>query len=82
MRLAENGMYQIMKHNIYLTDTFYFLNSSSSSLLLRVAPAVFGGSQAGGQIGGRAATLHHSHSKVGSEPHLLPTPQLMATPDH
>ena len=28
-----------------------------------------------------AAGLHHCHSKAGSEPHLQPTPQLMATPD-
>ena len=28
----------------------------------------------------QAAGLHHSHSKMGSEPRLQPTPQLMATP--
>ena len=28
-----------------------------------------------------AASLHHSHSNAGSEPHLQPTPQLMAVPD-
>ena len=28
-----------------------------------------------------AASLHHSHSNSGSESHLQPTPQLMATPD-
>ena len=47
------------------------------------APAVYGGSQARGQIGAIATGLRHthSHSNVGSEPHLQPTPQLMATPD-
>ena len=32
-------------------------------------------SQARGQIGAAAASLHHSHSNTGSEPHLQPTPQ-------
>ena len=40
-----------------------------------------GGSQAKDQIGAVATGLHHSHSNVGSEPHLQPTPQLTATPD-
>ena len=45
------------------------------------APAAYGGSQARGRIGAVAASLHHSHSHVGSEPHLRPTPQLTETPD-
>ena len=49
--------------------------------LLRAAPAAHGGSQARGPIGAVAAGLHHSHSNAESEPHLQPTPQLMATPD-
>ena len=32
-------------------------------------------------IGAAAARLCQSHSNAGSEPHLQPTPQLMATPD-
>ena len=43
-------------------------------------PVAYGNSQARGQIGAAAANLHHSHSKVGSEPHLRPTLQLVATP--
>ena len=34
-----------------------------------------------GQIGAVAASLCHSHSNVGSEPQLQPTPQLTVTPD-
>ena len=49
--------------------------------LLRAAPAAYGSFQARGQIGTVAASLHYSHSKAGSEPHLQPTPQLMAMPD-
>ena len=37
-------------------------------------------SQARGRIGAIAVGLHHSHSNVGSDPHLQPTPQFMATP--
>ena len=45
------------------------------------APMAYGGSQARGRIGAVAAGLHQSHSNMGSEPYLRPTPQLMATPD-
>ena len=47
----------------------------------RAAPTAYGGSQARGPTGAVAAGLHHSHSNVGSEPRLRPTPQLMATLD-
>ena len=47
----------------------------------RAAPGAYGGSQARGLITTVATGLHHSHSNAGSEPHLWPTPQLMATPD-
>ena len=50
-------------------------------LLFRATPAAYGGSQARGQIGAAVASLYHSHSIVGSELHLPPTPQLMAMPD-
>jgi len=38
--------------------------------IFRSAPAAYGGSQARGQIGATDASLHHSHSNIGSEPHL------------
>ena len=41
---------------------------------------IHGSSQARGPIGATAASLGHSHSNAGSEPHLLPKPQLMALP--
>ena len=40
----------------------------------------YGGSQARGLIGAVAAGLRQSHSNVGSEPDLRPTPQLTAMP--
>ena len=58
---------------------------SSINLLLfclfRATPVAYGGSQARGQIRATASSLYHSHSNAGSEPHLQPPPQLMATPD-
>jgi len=41
-------------------------------------PGAYGGSQARGLIRAVAASLHHSQSNAGSEPHLRPIPQLMA----
>ena len=49
--------------------------------LFRATPTAYGGSQARGRIRAVAASLRQSHSNVGSEPRLRPTPQLMATPD-
>ena len=36
----------------------------------KATPAAYASPQAGGQIGAAAAGLHHSHSNMGSEPHL------------
>ena len=47
----------------------------------RAAPTACGGSQARDLIGAAATGLHQSHSNVGSELCLQPTPQLTATPD-
>ena len=38
--------------------------------LFRAAPVAYGSSQARSWIGAAAAGLHHSHSNMGSEPHL------------
>ena len=47
----------------------------------KAAPVAYGSSQARAQIGAAAASLCHSHSNVGSEPHLQPTLQLSAMLD-
>ena len=52
-----------------------------SFFLSLAALVAYGGSQAKGRIGAAASTLHQSHSNMGSELHLRPTPQLMAMPD-
>ena len=60
---------------------FSFLSLSFIFFLFRAVPAAYGGSQARGLMGGIAASLHHSHSNVGSGPRLQPTPQLLAMLD-
>ena len=49
--------------------------------LFRAAPETCEGSQARGQIGAVATSLHHSNSNTRSELHLQPTPQVMAIPN-
>ena len=50
-------------------------------LLHRAALEVYGGSQARGPIRAVAVGLRQRHSNAGSEPHVPPTPQLLAMPD-
>ena len=45
-------------------------------------PTAYAGSQARGLIRAVASGLRQSHSNTGSQPHLQPTPQLTAMPDH
>ena len=47
----------------------------------RATPAACGGSQARGLIRAIASGLCYSHSNARSNPHLRPTPQVMAMPD-
>ena len=49
--------------------------------IIFVFPRAYGGSQARGPIRAVATGLGQSHSNAGSEPHLQPTPQLMAALD-
>ena len=67
---------------LYIYIYFFFFSFSFSFFVFyRAALAAYGGSQARGRIGATAAGLHHSHSNMGSEPRLRPTPQLTAMPD-
>ena len=47
-----------------------FKCSFSIFIFFRSTPTAYGGSQARGGIGATAASLYHSHSNAGSEPHL------------
>ena len=62
--------------------TDYFINEFFLSFcLFRATPMAYGRSQARGLIEAVAASLYHSHSNAGSEPHLQSTPQLAVMPD-
>ena len=69
---------------LWVTHTlwwFFFFFFNFLFFLFRATPTAYGSSQARGLIGAAASGLHHSHSNMGSEPHLRPTPQLRAMPD-
>ena len=70
----------IKNSNIEHTNAFFFF-FFFIFLSFRAVPTEYGSSQARGQIGAVAAGLFQSHSTMGSELHLEPKPQLMATPD-
>ena len=67
------------KCQTYLCVFFFLI---SFSFFFSAAPVTYGSFQARGPIGAAAASLCHSHSNVGSEPHLQTTAQIMATLDH
>ena len=55
-------------------EKHFFSLFLSFFLLFRAAPKAYGSSQARSRIRDVAASLCHSHSNAGSEPHLQPTP--------
>ena len=67
-------MFLIFIYYYYYYIFFFFVFSWAAS-------AAYGDSQARGLMGAVATGLSQSHSNVGSEPCLRPTPQLTATPD-
>ena len=73
-------VFQIIVTPAVSTDIlFYFI--LIFFVLFRAAPVSYGGSQARGPIRAAATSLRQSHSNARSEPHLQPTPQLMAMLD-
>ena len=62
----------------WMVSHFFFWGAGG---LFRASPTAYGGSQARGLIGATASSLCHSHSNMGSELCLWPTPQLRAMPD-
>ena len=59
---------------IHRSRTAGSYGSFLSLFLLFLGPTAYECSQARGRIIGTAACLHHSHSNMGSEPHVRPTP--------
>ena len=54
----------------FYSQSGVMLSVSFSLFCLRAAPVAYGSSQARARIGAAAASLCHSHSNTGSEPHL------------
>ena len=75
----ERGLSGVFLFFIYLF--LFFISFFVFSAFSRAALTAYEDSQARGLIGAVATRLHHSHSHMGSEPRLQPTPQLPATPD-
>ena len=59
----------------------FFLFCGGGVSFFKAPPPAYVGFQARGQIQAVATGLHHSHTNVGSDPRLRPTPQLTAMPD-
>ena len=80
-RLFNNGHLTYLRWLLLAVFFFFFFFLFFLPFyLFRVAPMAYGSSQARGWIGATDASLHHSHSNIGSKLHLQPTPQLMAMP--
>ena len=77
--LTSPGMWSV-EHCLGKKVTYY-IRDSFCLFVFRAAPVSYGYSHARGQIGAAVAGLCHSHSNVGSELCLWPTPQLMTTLD-
>ena len=69
-------MLQYFIHNIGKSYICVLLFIYSFIYFFRAATAAHGSSQARDPMQAIAAALHHSHSNVGSKPHLWPTLQL------
>ena len=65
----------------YCVDYHILGGMCSLFVYFRASPAAYGSSQARGQTRAEAASHSHSHSNARFEPHLRPTPQLIATLD-
>ena len=79
-RMIDNLLFLCFLLYIHI-HTHTYTHTHIHFFLFRAAPAACGSSQARGQIWAAAASLHHSHSNTGSEPHLRPIPQLVAMPN-
>ena len=71
-KIKETKSWLFEKQHFFCCCLFAFLG---------LLPVAYGGSQVRSLIGAVATGLCQSHSIMGSEPHLQPTPQLAVTPD-
>ena len=75
--VKTSTFWRLIVESIYLGPWFFVFLFFWFFLLFRVELKAHGSSQARGQIGAAAASLHHSHSNMGSEAPLQPIPELM-----
>ena len=73
MKKMEKAWRREKKKRFFFFFFFFFF--------FRATHAAYVSSQARSQIGATASGFCHSHHNAGSEPHLQPTPQLMAVQD-
>ena len=81
-----SGLFPLEQHSAslpheYLYVTVFIILSFFGLFFLRATLTAYGAFQARAQTGAVAASLYHSHNKMGYEPNLQPTSQLMAMPD-
>ena len=74
-KLEKHETDQMLQSFAFLPSFLFFF------AFFRAALLAYESSQVGGQLRAAAAGLHHSHSNLGSKPHLRPTPQLTAILD-
>ena len=70
-----------IKYDCHYALEYNFIFIYLFFLLSRAAPKAYGSCQARSCIRAVATGLCHSHSNMGSEPHLQPTPQLTTVAD-
>ena len=74
LHLLQNSLWNVMMAFLKFS---HISNTAQLFLFFFMAtPVAYGGSQARGQIQAAVARLCPSHSRMGSEPRLQPTPQL------
>ena len=72
---------EIFRRQVDLTSWEVFFFFLIFFAIYWATPTAYGGSQAKGRIRAIAAGLRQSHSNMGSEQRLRPTPQLKSVPD-
>ena len=84
-RTAISSRWTEKQRSVFRRDSpfsffFFFFWLFVCLFVFKATPVAYGSSQARGRIRAVGPGLHHSHSNVGSELRLRPTPQFTGTP--